>query len=208
MVKTGLPILIVGILMFLAVACASGPTARVEDYRRAISAHDAAALASLSVENGVSSISESVLEQAMQQGYVATVEDGKTSISATAEVDADGQRYLLVRQGQQWKIQCATIGPFHNYTPESTLLLARHLIRSESYDDLRALLPAELEQSKTPLDPVFIEQLQLFVDETTSALCESFQIEGDLARLRYGASKQKTLLLLRQENRWKIKELW
>ncbi len=208
MVKTSLPILIVGILMLLVVACASGPTARVEDYQRAMLAHDAAALVSLSTENGISSVPEPELEQAMQQGYVAAAEDEKTSISATAEVNEGGQRYLLVHQGQQWKIQCATIGPFHNYTPESTLLLARHLIRFESYDDLRALLPTELEQSKSPLDPAFIEQLQSFVDETASARCEPFQIEGDLARLRYGASKEKTLLLIRQENRWKIKELW
>lgn len=194
-------------LFFALTACSVGPQNRARAFDEAIRSENLSQAAAMLADEAYPGVDGELLQSAVSAGRMAKEprpEDWRKA-ETRARVSVGREIYLLKREGQEWKIQCATVGPFHDRNPEMTLLLAIHFIEHDDYSSLFGLAPAALKLSESPPPRPFIAQLKRMAGELRSYFCEPFSIEGDEAELVYGS---RTLRMLREGSSWRIADLW
>jgi hypothetical protein len=205
-----LPIHILALLVgLILVACATGPVQTARAYQDAIAARQPGAIARLSEGDGLAN--QEWMEQALAAGAFGPLPDDSqwNTQQVTAKVEAGDAVYLLAKHGDEWKVRCASIGPYHDYTPEMTLLLAVHLIKSSKFNELRELLPSTLELTGAEFPAAFQDELRRWASWMSMAACRPFAINYGRAELLYSAEGgRKRVVLVLERNHWKIEALW
>ncbi|RJO66769.1 MAG: hypothetical protein C4523_11475 [Myxococcales bacterium] len=208
MVKRLLLISLVG-LIFAGCASGKGPRWRAQEFSRAVADRQADQAAAM-LDEGAARIDGATLAEALAKGRVGDFPFAADwdRAEATATVRAGKDVFLLARSGEEWKIRCATIGPYHDRTPEMTVLLARHLIAKGDFDAIQSLVPADVEQSPVSPPASLVQELRQWDAELAPYACAPFSVVGDVAELRYGPAGDKTVRLVREGESWRIRDLW
>ncbi len=199
-------LLLCGVCLFAS--CANGPVWRAREFSRNLEKRDAARTVNM-LENAEQVANSDAVAQAVRSGLAGAVPVNSEwdRAKTVTRVDVGSETYMLARVGENWKIRCATVGPFHDQTPEMTLLLAMHLIESGRFEDLRKLIPQNA-ASGGAFSPEFRKELAAWAKELHPQRCKPFDIEGSRAMLRYGEGERKALRLVREREGWRIVELW
>ena len=195
---------------FLLPGCATGPHSRAQEFERSLRQGRTGQAASMMETADGSAVDAAVLTEALQKGRVGDMPLAAEwdRARATAEVEVGRHRYLLMRIGGDWKIRCTTIGPYHDRTPEMTLLLAVHFIRNGDFEAFRRLAPPSLKQSTGVFPEEFRRRLRNWTDEVAAAACHPFALRDGRATLHYGPGGSKTLTMIQSDGRWRILDLW
>lgn len=210
MVTRNLVILVAFALLAASGCAGKGPCLRAREYDQALKQEQAGALAAFSVDENGAELDADAFYKALRLGAVGeeVSEASWKGAEADAKIRAGGNLYLLRRMNGEWKVHCTNAGPFHDRTPEMTLLLAIHAIKKGDFELLSGLLPSDLEQAKKPFPKPFKDDLLIWARELQSRVCEPFNITGDEAVLDYGSGLKKTLRLVREGKSWRILDLW
>jgi len=191
--------------LFFFCACAAGPDRVADSWRKALDSGDAAGLESLSAE-------KADFAAAIKGGFVAKHSEADAAssqkLSGSAYVVSDGYAYRLKYTDNAWKVECSAAGPFNQSTPEMTLLLALHLVKTARFDELKRLIPPG---SSVPQDQYSKPGIELWRDFAeaigNSRDCRPFDISGDEAVISYGDSGQRQVRMHRSNSLWYIVEI-
>lgn len=198
-------IFLVATTILLVSACATSPGLVAKRYERAVVSKNATAVISMQEKN---EISQGEMQQTLAEGNFGTPnsENQWEHQKSSTTIKVGTNNYLMVNEGNKWKIRCATIGPFHDKTPEMTLLLFLHHIKNYNENAIRRLVSSELKLQSEPFPAEFKQQLVDFSEEISSKSCNRFEIKENLAYLAYGSNK--TLTLKKESEGWRVLDLW
>ncbi len=209
---TGFCRLFIGCLVLLVLVlcgCATGPSALAQKYNQAVRSGDAHAICAL-LEDSQCSTDSSFIDNALVRKQVNLTGEGRRGqeTHASATVSIGNNQYLMVEQSNGWRMQCSTIGPYHDRSPEATLLLALHLIETNNFTALRRLAPQNLEIADAPWPESFTESLIDWAGALSAHACQPFRIDRNHAELTYGEDGRQTVKMLNENGHWRIEELW
>ena len=138
---------------------------------------------------------------------------GPAETRITALVTApNGETLLLVLEDGEWRLDESAVDPYGQTSPRAALYSFVRAFEQNRYDVLLRLAPGEDQGALSPdaLREAWQGERRAELERLIAALeaalpSARIEVEGDRARMAYGASGEA--VLVREQGLWKIEEL-
>jgi len=195
-----------------------GPDQTLDRYGRALKNHDYATAYEL--------MSSGFRGKVTREDYVRMMRDNPREVAETAsrlrgkrgslEVSAEleyglGDRMLLVQEDGRWRIASNPLGYYDQSTPRSALRGFLRAYRLERWDIMLRFVPnayrekMDAEKMKAQFTGPSKEQVETLINMIEANIDEPIVERGNDARMSY--SDQLTVLFVKEEGVWKLKDL-
>jgi hypothetical protein len=203
------------LLLATMLGCAGDPRDALDAYARALRDRDAEQLWLLSDAAYRRAHDRSAVEAHLRSHpdeadrLLRAIEDAG-AMRATIELGG-GERLVLVKEVEGWRVSFGGIEPFSADTPERALSTFFRAARTRRLDALRRVMP-EATLAGFAEDAALDAHLSSLADRIEAAQKElgpirpdMAQIEADRAWIKYGAEKR--VELVREGDRWRVVDL-